>query len=70
EESFIADELNFQAIETFKKLAIDRITGITSENDPLVLLNKLNLIQNGQFKRAAILLFGLNIILPNFKTTG
>ena len=60
EESFTAGELNFQAIETFKKLAIDRITGITSENDPLVLLNKLNLIQNGQFKKAAILLFGLN----------
>ena len=60
EESFKVDELNFQTIETFKKLAIDRITGISSENDPLVLLNKLNLIQNGQFKRAAILLFGIN----------
>ncbi len=60
EESFATDQLNLQTIEDFKNLAIDRLPGIRAELDPVILLKKLNLIQDGKFKKACILLFGSN----------
>jgi len=60
EDSFSADQLNLQTIEDFKNLAIDRLPGIRAELDPIILLKKLNLIQDGKFKRACVLLFGSN----------
>lgn len=45
-------------IEKFKKYAVDRIPSIIEETDNATLLKKLNLIEDGGLKRAAILLFG------------
>ena len=60
EDSFTFDDVNLGTIEEFKKLATDRLPSIASETDPLLILNKLNLLKDGKFKRAAVLLFGKN----------
>lgn len=41
-------------------MASDRIPSIGRETDPVTVLKKLNLIENGSLKRAAVLLFGRN----------
>ena len=51
-------ELDHDAIENFKKFAVDRIPSINQEFDIKTLLQKLNLLSNNKLKRAAILLFG------------
>jgi len=60
EKFFKLDEIDLSAIENFKKLAIDRIPSIAFETDSVILLQKLNLMKDKHFKRAAILLFGKN----------
>jgi len=51
-------ELDASTIDEFKRLATDRIPGISNETNFSMLLDKLNLQQNKQLKRAAVLLFG------------
>ena len=52
------NEINNDSIEKFKKYAVDRIPSIIKETDNTTLLQKLNLIDDGDLKRAAVLLFG------------
>ncbi len=52
------NEMNNDSIEKFKKYAVDRIPSIIKETDNTTLLQKLNLIDDGDLKRAAVLLFG------------
>ncbi len=58
EENATLNDLDFETIERFKRLAKDNIKGIESES-PEMVLRKLRLIdENKKLKRAAILLFG------------
>jgi len=52
------NEIDNDFIEKFKKYAVDRIPSIIKETDNTILLQKLNLIDNGVLKRASVLLFG------------
>ncbi len=52
------NEIDNDSIEKFKKYAVDRIPSIIKETDNNTLSRKLNLIDDGDLKRAAILLFG------------
>jgi ATP-dependent DNA helicase RecG len=52
------NEINNDSIEKFKKYAVDRIPSIIKEADNNRLFQKLNLIDDGDLKRAAVLLFG------------
>jgi ATP-dependent DNA helicase RecG len=52
------NEIDNDFIEKFKKYSIDRIPSIIKETDNTILLQKLNLIDDGDFKRALVLLFG------------
>jgi ATP-dependent DNA helicase RecG len=52
------NETDNDSIEKFKKYAVDRIPSIIKETDNTTLLQKLNLIADGDLKRASILLFG------------
>ncbi len=52
------NEIDNNSIEKFKKYAVDRIPSIIQETDNTTLLQKLNLIDDGNVKRAAVLLFG------------
>ena len=52
------NEIDNDSIEKFKKYAIDRIPSIIKETDNAILLQKLNLIDDGVLKRASVLLFG------------
>lgn len=60
EEKAEFDDLNNETIVKFKKLAVDRIPSITEEKDWKTVLEKLNLTENSNLKRATILLFGNN----------
>jgi len=50
--------LDESTIENFKCYAVDRIPSIVRERDSVTILQKLNLIENQNLKRAVILLFG------------
>jgi ATP-dependent DNA helicase RecG len=52
------NEIDNDSIKKFKKYAADRIPSIIKETDNTTLLQKLNLIDGGDLKRAAVLLFG------------
>ena len=52
------NEIDNDFIEKFKKYAVDRIPAIIKETDNTTLLQKLNLIDDGDLKRASVLLFG------------
>jgi len=52
------DILDKSTIEDFKRYAVDRIPSIVRERDLITILQKLNLIEGKNLKRAAILLFG------------
>jgi len=52
------NEIDNDAIEKFKKYAVDRIPSIIKETDNIILLQKLNLVDDGVLKRALVLLFG------------
>ena len=54
------NEIDNDFIEKFKKYAVDRIPSIIKETDNPILLQKLNLIDDGDLKRASVLLFGIN----------
>lgn len=60
EENARLDDINIETIERFKEMAQKRLAFIKEEKDPLKILDKLNLTQDGKFKKAAILLFGKN----------
>lgn len=51
------NEIDNDSIEKFKKYAVDRIPSIIKETDNTTLLQKLNLIDDGDLKRATVLLF-------------
>ncbi|MBA7639084.1 hypothetical protein ES703_46742 [subsurface metagenome] len=51
------NEIDNDFIEEFKKYAVDRIPSIIKETDNTILLQKLNLIDDGVLKRASVLLF-------------
>lgn len=57
EEAFGLSDIDLNTIEDFKRFSSDRLPAINTETDPLVILNKLNLLKGKNFKRAAILLF-------------
>ena len=52
------NEIDNDSIENFKKFAVDRIPSIIKETNNTKLLQKLNLIDDGDLKRASVLLFG------------
>lgn len=58
EESASIEDINIETIDKFKKIAVKRIPSVKDENDPLIILEKLNLIKNGKLTRAGLLLFG------------
>jgi ATP-dependent DNA helicase RecG len=60
EEKGSIDDIDIKTVERFKEIAIKRLPFVTEEKDNLKLLQKLNLVENGKLKRAAILLFGKN----------
>jgi len=60
EEKAEFDDLNRETIVKFKILAVDRIPSITEEKDWKTVLEKLNVVEDSNLKRAAILLFGNN----------
>jgi len=55
----IAD-IDAETIEKFKQIAEKRIPFVKDENEPVKILEKLNLMENGKLTRAGILLFGKN----------
>lgn len=60
EEKSSIDDIDIKTVERFKELAIKRLPFVTEEKNNLKLLQKLNLFEDGELKRAAILLFGKN----------
>lgn len=60
EEKGSIDDIDIKTVERFKEIAIKRLPFVKGEKDNLKLLQKLNLLENGKLKRAAILLFGKN----------
>jgi len=60
EEGATLKDIDMPTIRTFKRLAAKRIPFIQGEKNPAVILKKLNLLENGRLRRAAILLFGKN----------
>ena len=60
EERASFEDLNPETIEKFKKLAEDRVPSIAREKSHKAILEKLNLMDKGRPKKAAILLFGKN----------
>ena len=60
EEKAEFDDLNRETIVKFKRLAVDRIPSIIEGKDWKTVLEKLNVVEDSNLKRAAILLFGNN----------
>ncbi|MDI6800545.1 MAG: putative DNA binding domain-containing protein [Thermodesulfovibrionales bacterium] len=60
EEKASMDDIDIKTVERFKEFAIKRLPFVKEEKDNFKLLQKLNLLENGKLKRAAILLFGKN----------
>lgn len=54
EENASIDDINIETIDKSKKIAVKRIPSVKDENDPLKILEKLNLIENGKLTRAGI----------------
>ena len=61
EEDFSLEDIDTDTVERFKLLAKDRVPSIEQETDLLALMERLNLIVGGRFKRAAVVLFGKNV---------
>ena len=59
-EDFTLEDINLETIRKFKMWSRHRAPFIEQEDDLLTLMERLNLVVNGQFKRAAVLLFGKN----------
>lgn len=60
EERATIEDINTETIEKFKNIAVKRIPFVKDEKDPIKVLEKLNLLDDGKLTRAAILLFGKN----------
>jgi len=60
EERAAIEDINTKTIERFKHLAVKRLPYVMDEKESEKILQKLNLIEDGKLKRAAILLFGKN----------
>lgn len=60
EPSATLEDIKLETLNHFKQLSQKRLSFISTEDDIKLLLEKLNLIENGNLKRAAILLFGKN----------
>jgi len=60
EEGATLKDIDPAAINKFRKLAVKKIPQIASEKSAQAILQKLNLLENGKLRRAAILLFGKN----------
>lgn len=58
EENATVDDIDFDTVEKFKTLAKERLPSVELESEPAKILEKLNLIEKGKLKKAAILLFG------------
>ncbi len=54
EENASIEDINNETIEKFKQIAIKRIPLVKDENEPIKVLEKLNLIKNGKLTRAAL----------------
>ena len=61
EEDFSLEDIDTDTVERFKLLAKDRVPSIEQETDLLALMERLNLVVVGRFKRAAVVLFGKNV---------
>ncbi len=59
-DNFTIDDINVETIDFFKSLAKNRIPFVEKESDLKILLEKLNLFDGENLKRAAVLLFGKN----------
>jgi ATP-dependent DNA helicase RecG len=57
EDKFTIDDIDINAVAKFKSLAVERIPLINTENDTLKLIDRLQLITDNKFKKAAVLLF-------------
>lgn len=60
EERFTVDDIDIDTIEKFRNLAIKRLPFAKEEKGDIKLLQKLNLVEDGKFRRAAALLFSKN----------
>lgn len=60
EDRVTIDDIDLNTIEKYKEIAVKRLPFIKEKKNPVELLEKLNLIQDGKFKRAAVLLFSKN----------
>lgn len=60
EESASIEDINIETIDKFKRIAVKRIPFVKNENEPIKVLEKLNLIENGKLTRSGLLLFGKN----------
>lgn len=60
EESADFDDIDRATIEEFKRHASDRAPSISNEKNYKVILEKLDLVEKNELKRAALLLFGKN----------
>ncbi|NBH89537.1 ATP-binding protein [Parabacteroides distasonis] len=61
EEDFSLEDIDTETVERFKLLAKDRVPSIEQETDLQALMERLNLVVGGRFKRAAVVLFGKNV---------
>jgi len=55
EEGAKMTDIDDKTIKDFKKLSLDRLPYIENEKAPVDILNKLNLLKNKRFKRAALI---------------
>ncbi len=60
EEGATLKDIDTAAINKFRKLAVKKIPQIAGEKSIQAILQKLNLLEKGKLRRAAILLFGKN----------
>jgi ATP-dependent DNA helicase RecG len=60
EEGATLKDIDTAAINKFRKLAAERVPFIKGEKTAQAVLNKLNLMEKGKLRRAALLLFGKN----------
>jgi len=60
EERATFDDIDTITVEKFKTMAAGRLPSIGAEDEPAVILEKLNLTEGTKLKKAALLLFGKN----------
>ncbi len=60
EERARLEDIDLSTLTKFKNLAKDKIPSIVQDENPVMILEKLKLIENGKIRRAGVLLFGKN----------